>query len=148
VTNDALDYLRDLETGTAGAITAFHVAEHLSPTYLIRLLEECHRVLASAGLLVLETPNPENVLVGACTFYCDPTHRKPLFPPTLQFLLQYHGFADVEIRRLREARAVEDTLEYLDRGRPDAATLNPVIQIVKETLLAAPDFCVIGRKPP
>ena len=34
------------------------------------------------GCVLLETPNPHNVLMGACDFYNDPTHLSPL-PPAL-----------------------------------------------------------------
>jgi O-antigen chain-terminating methyltransferase len=37
------------------------------------------------GLLILETPNPENLVVGACTFWYDPTHIRPLPPAMMRF---------------------------------------------------------------
>ena len=39
------------------AILLLHVIEHLQPTSVVALLNECYRVLRNGGLLFLETPN-------------------------------------------------------------------------------------------
>ena len=44
----------------------------------VRGLAECRRVLKPRGLLILETPNPENIWVATHTFHHDPTHGNPL----------------------------------------------------------------------
>ena len=44
----------------------------------------------------METPNPENVMVGSCNFYFDPTHRNPLPNAVLRFLVESRGFIVVE----------------------------------------------------
>lgn len=97
---EALDHLRSLADGSIGGVTAFHVAEHLPLDVLADLLDESLRVLRPGGVLLLETPNPENLLVGGMTFYNDPTHRNPLPPAMLEFLVRQRGFSDTEIVRL------------------------------------------------
>ena len=91
---DALAYLENLEPQSVAVITSLHMVEHLAPRDLFRLLQAALRVLAPGGLLLLETPNPRNLLVGAGDFYRDFTHTKPLFPDTLKFLLDHFGYAD------------------------------------------------------
>jgi O-antigen chain-terminating methyltransferase len=59
------------------------------------------RALKPAGLLILETPNPENIVVGTANFYLDPTHRQPIPPLLLSFLAEYCGFARVKVIRLQ-----------------------------------------------
>lgn len=97
---DALDYLSNLKEQSIGSISSFHVVEHLPFEILFRLLKEAYRVLSPGGILILETPNPENVLVGSHTFYHDFSHHNPVTPTSLQFLVEYHGFKDCEILRL------------------------------------------------
>ncbi len=97
--------LRALPAGSLGAVTAFHVVEHLTLETLLALLRESGRALAPGGLALFETPDPENLLVGACHFYADPTHRRPIPAPTLQFLAERCGFARTEIRRLNPFEA-------------------------------------------
>ena len=97
---DALAALRACGDATLGAITAFHLAEHLPFATLYAVVAEARRTLVPGGLLLAETPNPENGYVGTHTFYHDPTHANPLTPALLHFIADYHGFADIEIRRV------------------------------------------------
>ncbi len=111
--DDALKVLAQRQDGSLGAVTAFHLIEHLPFAVLYRLFEEAYRALRSGGLIIFETPNPENPLVGSHTFYHDPTHRNPLTPTAVQFLARYLGFENIEILRLHpypeSARITEDS---------------------------------------
>lgn len=142
---DVMTYLQSLEDQTLWVITGFHIIEHLAFEVWIELFDEALRVLQPGGLLILETPNPENITVGACNFYVDPTHRNPIFPQTLQFFLEQRGFNTVELLRLSEHR-IQDTLSYMGAEHPDSAQLNPLINIAKQYFLAAPDFAVVAHK--
>lgn len=94
---DMLDYLRSIASGSLGAVTGFQIVEHLQFQYLIALVDEALRVLKPGGLAIFETPNPRNILVGACNFYLDPTHRNPLPPDLLKFIFDSRGFERVNI---------------------------------------------------
>jgi O-antigen chain-terminating methyltransferase len=100
VESDVISYLRSLESDSLGAITGFHLIEHLDPGTLISLFDESFRVLKPGGMVIFETPNPENLIVGACNFYYDLTHRNPLPPEPMKFILGQRGFENVEILRL------------------------------------------------
>ncbi|QTR46384.1 methyltransferase domain-containing protein [Thiothrix litoralis] len=97
---DGLAHLQKLPDHSLSVITSFHVIEHLPFAVLFSVLIEIKRVLIPGGLLILETPNPENVLVGSHTFYHDFTHRNPVTPSALTFLLTYHNFQNIEVLRL------------------------------------------------
>jgi O-antigen chain-terminating methyltransferase len=99
---DALQALKDLPDSSQIAVSGFHLAEHIPFEDLQTLVKESFRVLKPAGLLILETPNPENIVVGSANFYLDPSHLKPLPPPLLAFLPQYYNFPRVKILRLQE----------------------------------------------
>lgn len=99
---DALVHLRELPEGSLGAVTAFHVVEHLSLDDLVELIDLSLRALRPGGVVIFETPNPTNVTVGAASFYLDPTHLKPLHPQFLEFLMGQRGFTRVEVRYLHE----------------------------------------------
>jgi O-antigen chain-terminating methyltransferase len=100
IESDMIEYLRNQKPNTFGAITGFHIVEHLAFKTLISLFDETFRVLQSGGMVIFETPNPENLIVAACNFYFDPTHRSPLPPRLLNFLMESRGFAKTEIIRL------------------------------------------------
>ena len=79
--NDALTALEQTPTNTLAAVTGFHIAEHIPFDSLVALIQEVQRALVPGGVLILETPNPENLTVGLWSFYLDPTHLHPLPPP-------------------------------------------------------------------
>ena len=100
VQQDALIWLANQPENSVAAVTAFHVIEHLSFEQFNVLLDECQRVLAPGGVVIFETPNPENLISAATHFYTDPTHLHPLPPAFTEFLVEFKGFDDVQIHRL------------------------------------------------
>lgn len=100
---DALQILGQFGEGSAAALTTFHVVEHMRVPEMLTLLDEAFRVLQPGGRLIVETPNPTNVLVGAAAFYRDPTHLRPVHPDLLGFIAREAGFTDVEVRFLHPA---------------------------------------------
>lgn len=98
--SDAIACLRSLQNESLAVITGFHVVEHLPFNTLISLFDESLRVLKPGGMVIFETPNPENLMVGAFTFYLDPTHKNPIPPETLSYLVKARGFERTEILRL------------------------------------------------
>ncbi len=135
--SDALQYLRSLPDNCLGAITSFHLIEHLDFETRIALFDESVRVLKPGGFALFETPNPRNLLVGGCNFWADPTHLRPLYPETHQFLMEYRGFCNVELLFLHphegEQRLPEEEAPLL------AARLN-------EVLACARDYSIVGYK--
>lgn len=139
---DVLDYLRAQDSDSFAAITAMHLVEHIPHSALLELLDEALRVLRPGGVLMLETPNPENVRVGSCTFYMDPTHLNPIPPLLLQWIVRARGFEEPVIERLSEHRGSPE-LQPVSEDMPGAWQINQMI----EWFTAPPDYAVIARKP-
>jgi SAM-dependent methyltransferase len=97
---DILEHLSQTPDESLGAVTAFHIAEHLELETLIKVLDASFRVLAPGGVAIFETPNPESVFVGSYYFYLDPTHRNPIPSPTLKFYFENRGFEIVKVLEL------------------------------------------------
>jgi len=97
---DAIEYLRTLPDASLGGVTGMHIIEHVPFSRLIDLFDETLRALKPGGVAIFETPNPENLRVGACNFYFDPTHIRPLPPESTRFFVQARGFGRVDILRL------------------------------------------------
>ena len=135
IQSDALTHLRSAPAESLNAITSFHLVEHLEFEILIKLLDEMVRTLRPGGLLILETPNPENLLVGGCNFYADPTHRHPIPSQTLQFLLEARGLHDIKILKLRpwDAARIEGDSEIIKR--------------FNDMFYSAPDYGIIATRP-
>jgi len=116
VQGDALSALQVLPGESQTLISGFHIVEHVPFSVLQDLVSESLRVLKPGGLLIFETPNAENLVVGTNSFYLDPTHERPLPHQLLEFLVEYSGFARQKILRLQEAPSVreKDQLQLLD----------------------------------
>jgi len=99
---DALAALRAEPDNSLALVSAFHLVEHLPFELVQDLITESLRALRPGGLLIMETPNPENLTVGATSFYRDPTHVRPLPPDLLGFAAEHAGFGRQRIVRLQE----------------------------------------------
>ena len=89
---DALAYLKQCEDNSVDLISSFHMVEHMDFLTIITLLKECCRVLKKGGMLIVETPNPQNVLVATYYFNLDPTHNKPIPIELMSYFVEESGF--------------------------------------------------------
>ena len=130
---DVVEYLKIRKGNSLSAITGFHIVEHLPFEIMIKLFDESLRVLKSKGMIIFETPNPENILVGAYSFYTDPTHLHPIPPDTLKFIAEARGFNNVQILRLHR------------RSEQTSAANDPLHEIT-ERMNMEQDYAIIGYK--
>jgi O-antigen chain-terminating methyltransferase len=135
VEEDALDYLRSQPDDSLSAVTAIHFVEHVPFEKLIAVVDEIRRILKPGGLLIAETPNPENFMVGSCNFYADPTHRNPLPSETLKFLLESRGLRCKQVLKLRP----------WDEAKIDGDS--ELVSRFNEYFYSAPDYGIIATKP-
>jgi len=132
---EALEFLGSLPDGSLNAVTAFHFAEHLPLETLVKFLDETGRTLKPGGLIILETPNPENLLVGSCNFYLDPTHKNPIPIPTMKLLLEARGFRCEEVLKLHAVESAK--IEVKDQ----------LTSHLNHFLYGPMNYAVIARKP-
>ena len=131
-TGDAIAHLKSLPNDSLSIVSGFHIAEHLSLDDLQTLIKEALRILKPAGLLILEAPNTENLVVGTSSFYLDPTHQRPLPSALLSFLASHLGFARVKTLGVQESIPL--------REEQGSTSLFAVLSGV------SPDYAVIAQK--
>jgi O-antigen chain-terminating methyltransferase len=132
---DGIEWLETQATETVDVITAFQVIEHLPPSRLLAFFTLAYRALKPGGQLICETPNPENLLVGACSFHMDFTHRQPIPHVLAKFIAKYTGFSDVRIQGMN--------------AFPEAARLpdnQPLSDRFNQFFYGAQDYALIARK--
>lgn len=145
VAADAGAYLSGLDDAALDVVTAFHVVEHLDLESLLELLAHTARVVRPGGLVVLETPNPTNLVMGACNFHLDPTHRSPIPPAQLAFLAAASGFAEVVTWELHPKEDLDLSGLRLDGLRAaDTAILAAALQ---KGLFGPQDYALLLRTP-
>ena len=142
--DDVLHHLSSVPAASLGAVTAIHVVEHLGIDTLIEVIDLSLKALKPGGIIIFETPNPGNVLVGADSFYIDPTHDHPIPSALLEFLVSIRGFADAQIMPLKRAP------NLFTNVMPDegvwANDVARVAQHVANVFLGAEDYAVIARR--
>ncbi len=134
IEEDVIAHLQSLPDASLGAVTGFHIIEHLPFPVLLKLLDEARRVLKVGGIAIFETPNPQNILVGSHNFYIDPTHLNPLPSPLSKFVLEYAGFSPVEIINLNP---------YEDSFKVSGSEL---AEVFNNYFYGPQDYAVVGHK--
>ena len=130
----AIEFLSELEDSSLALVSAFQLAEHLEFNELCELIRQARRVLKDGGILILETPNPENLRVATLTFYLDVTHVKPIPPILLEYLCEFEGFSDTFMMRLNSNLSFSEDLQNQN------VTLRDVLSSV------GLDYAVLGLK--
>ena len=133
---DARSALTDAEDNSMACITAHHLIEHLPFEEVLWITREAMRVLAPGGVLLFETPNVRNVLVGATSFHNDPTHLHPMTDPVLTVLFETVGFHPIETRHLHPH---EKLAEFMTKPGFDPELAN--------LMFGAQDLAILGHKP-
>ena len=133
IQEDFFEFLKKQKNKSFSAITGFQIVEHFGFRKMISLFDETVRVLRPGGIAIFETPNPENIIVATCDFYTDPTHKNPIPPKTLQYILEYRGFVDPQILRSTPMNFI--------KGKTDDAIKDLIYRFN-----VGPDYAVIVRK--
>ena len=130
----AIEFLSELEDSSLALVSAFQLVEHLEFSELCELIKQARRVLKDGGILLLETPNPENLRVATLNFYLDVTHVKPIPPMLLEYLCEFEGFNNTFMMRLNSNLSFSEDLENQN------VTLRDVLSSV------GLDYAVLGLK--
>jgi len=124
---DAIAHLAGLPDASLDGLIAIQVVEHLEPAYLTRLIELAFHKLKPGAPMVLETLNPACWVAFFESYLRDITHRWPLHPDTLHYLVQASGFTTVTVE-YRAPVAETDRLQHVPLPPPrEGIELNPTV---------------------
>jgi O-antigen chain-terminating methyltransferase len=141
---DILEQLTEYANDSLGGIFSSQVIEHLPPPYLKRLIEVAFVKLTPSAPIVLETINPTSVFALVQIYHLDISHKQPIHPQALRYLLESSGFEDVEIQY--SSPLEEEMLKTLPGADEHAALLNQNIDSLNKLLYAPPNYAAIGYK--
>lgn len=149
--SDAVSYLEHLKDQSLEGIFIDQVVEHLEPAYLVTLLGFCYRKMKDGHCIVIETVNPLS-FASLANFYIDMTHKHPVHPETLKYLMKLSGFNDIEVQ-FSSPIPEQARLQYIpDKGsdnsemRESLVSYNRNIDILNSVLFGPQDYIVIGKK--
>jgi SAM-dependent methyltransferase len=149
---DAVSYLAGLPDRSLGGLIAVQVVEHLEPDYLLKFLELAFHKLRGGSRIVLETLNPACWLAFFESYIRDITHRWPLHPETLKYLVVASGFTSASI----EWRSPVPQQQRLEMVRLDGQAdqslvsvvdaLNANVEKVNARMFTHMDYAIVGVK--
>ncbi|MBU1088715.1 class I SAM-dependent methyltransferase [Patescibacteria group bacterium] len=96
---DAIAYLKQTQKLFCG-ISIFHLIEHMLFPEIYDLLQLSYNKLAPNGIIIIETPNPNNLQVSSYSFYYDYTHKTKVPAELLETIMTYIGFKNIKIKYL------------------------------------------------
>jgi 2-polyprenyl-3-methyl-5-hydroxy-6-metoxy-1,4-benzoquinol methylase len=148
---DAMEALCEIDDKTLDGIFISQVVEHLSPDYLINMLNLCNRKMKYGFYIIIETVNPLS-LFSLANFFIDLSHVKPVHPETLKFLLDTTGFREIETKFLSSVpsemklQKLSDNSSSADISKSMIEICNQNIDLINNALYGAQDYAVIGKK--
>lgn len=149
---DAVSYLSGLADASLGGIFAAQVVEHLEPSYLLRLLDLARHKLRPGGRLVLETLNPACWVAFFESYIRDITHRWPLHPETLKYLVLASGFTHAAIE-FRSPVPAQDRLQPIALPAGDdpvvselAEAFNGNVEKLNARIFTYMDYAVVATR--
>lgn len=143
---DAIEYLQGLDNDSIGGIFAAQLIEHLENEQLLQLCHFAYMKLEKEGVLILETPNPMCLSIYMNAFYIDPSHKKPVHPKTLEYLLKRAGFSSVEIIFPEESKSGYRLPLLSCQSSENLEEFNNGINLLSDILFGSENFAVIAKK--
>jgi 2-polyprenyl-3-methyl-5-hydroxy-6-metoxy-1,4-benzoquinol methylase len=147
---DAVGYLARQSDGSIGGLVAIQVVEHFEPGYLARFLDTAYHKMRPGAPLVLETINPACWMAFFETYIRDLTHRRPLHPETLRYLVQASGFQNVDVQ-FRQPVGEGDKLDRVSSPSSKelgslADAINAHADKLNARMFSWMDYAVVARR--
>lgn len=146
---NAISYVKSLPEESVRMVTSFQLIEHLEMPQLLSLFQELGRVVKKGGIIIMETPNPCNLQVGAASFYLDPTHVRQIHPEFARFLTEQSGFRQIEIAYPEQNSAEEWWNSVASEDTTDiqkSVCFQAVLNELRRTIWSSADYAIVAKK--
>jgi 2-polyprenyl-3-methyl-5-hydroxy-6-metoxy-1,4-benzoquinol methylase len=147
---DAISHLSQLKDESLDGVFIDQVVEHLDPSYLTRMINLSNKKMAPGAHIIIQTVNPLS-LVSLANFYIDMSHKKPVHPETLKFLVQSAGFGETvlqfysPVEESRQFRQI-DAAGLEEKERKVIEVINQNIKMLNCVIYGPQDYAVIAKK--
>lgn len=147
---EGIDHLKSLPDQALDGVFISQVVEHLTPGELIETVGLVFQKVRPGSCVVVETPNPQCLLIFASFFYADLSHVQPVHSETMKFLFLSAGFQDVEIKMInpvpRSQRLARMRQPGGDLPHHWVDELNSNLEKVNSVLFGYMDYAAVARR--
>lgn len=147
---EAAGHLSSLDDESLDGAFVSQVAEHMTPSELLEMVGLLYRKVKPGSSVIIETPNPQCLLIFASFFYADLSHVQPVHPESLRFLLLSAGFKDIEIKLVnpvpKNQRLAKIDAQDSGDASPLVDELNRNFEKLNSVLFSYMDYAAIARK--
>ncbi len=146
--DDALHYLAELPDAALGGLVCIQVIEHWPAAVQVEFVQHAARTLRPGARLLIETLNPESLLVLYRWYWLDVTHERLVHPEALQYLLRAAGFLGVECVFAPPPVGPVRIPPLTIAGTDEAALrpFNAATQYLNDLLYASFDYTVVAER--
>lgn len=149
---EAFSYLEELADASIDGIFCSQFVEHFDDKFLLRFLQLCRKKLKADSYIIIETPNPQNIITASTNFVRDISHVKLYHPDTLKFILEFLGFDEVIIEKtsiVGEEHCLREVPHPSNLSEIDSASMESIIQnfhLLSFYLCSPQDYAIIGKQ--
>lgn len=143
---DLLEFLQSRKENSLGGIFCSQVVEHLPPDYLLKLLDAAFSRLQDGAPILLETVNIGSAFAFLQVYTKDLTHRTPVHPDTLKFVVAACGFRNAAVLYTSPVPAVAQLKLFPDASNELMAVFNQNMQKLNRLLYDPQEYAVLAVK--
>lgn len=145
-TGDLLEFLRSRKENSLGGIFCSQVVEHLPPDYLLKLLDAAYARLQEGAPILMETVNISSAFAFLQVYTKDLTHRTPIHPDTLKFIVNASGFRDPKILYTSPVPAPAQLKLFAQPADEMQAVFNQNMEKLNRLLFDPQEYAVLAFK--
>ncbi|HET6268088.1 MAG TPA: class I SAM-dependent methyltransferase, partial [Acidobacteriota bacterium] len=143
---DLLDFLEAQKPDSLAGIFCSQVVEHLPPDVVFKMVENAHIRIRPGGVLLLETVNVASAFGFLQVYTKDLTHRTPIHPETLKFVVAAAGFTDPQILLTSPVPAVTQLKLFANAKEEAQIVFNENMSKLNKLLFDHQEYAVLATK--
>ncbi len=144
INEDILLHLSSLNNESLGGFFSSQVVEHIDPVLLRKIFDVLYFKLKKGAFAILETVNPTSLYTLSDVFWRDPTHKNPVHPETLRFLMETSGFRVDEIKYLSPTK---ENLKDIPEENDVMRRISFNFKLLGKIIFGFHDYAIIARRP-
>lgn len=143
---DVAQFLHEQKNDSIDGVFSAQLIEHITVGKILELCKESYRVMKPDSYIVLETPNPTCLSTYMNSFYLDPSHKNPVHPRLMEYLMQECGFRNIQIL-YTEASKTNYHLPLLDVDHcKNLKEFNDGVNFLSDIIFGSQDYAIIAQK--